>query len=282
MAKNNPIVTAIGALVVGIALFWAYAVPPILDWWAQYGDTVILIISLIAITGSVIGIVILVLNKINKRKAEVNRKQEEEAEAEAAFKRAAEERAAEERAAAAEKAREDEYKKKGYVSYTNRFGKKEWDTQEKIVEIQKNDEEQRIKESFPYRVKEEINAFIPEKKFKHEDRYRDSLSGWLQRTFSQTVTEKQTRSSRPDIIIDNIGIEIKGPTTQEQLNTIPNKIMKYTDHYDVLIIVLFDLVVPIHKHGYIDWKNGIDKLKDLPTIGDIEIIEKNEFRNEKD
>ncbi len=94
------------------------------------------------------------------------------------------------------------------------------------------------------------------------------------------MTERKTRSSRPDIIIDNVAIEIKGPTDMDDLRSIPDKIMRYTSHYDVLIIVLYDLRVNTNKHGYLEWEEGIEKLKDLPGIGDISIIHRDEFSNE--
>ena len=77
------------------------------------------------------------------------------------------------------------------------------------------------------------------KQFNDEWSYARELSGWLKREFSDVAIEVQKGSSRPDIVIGDIAIEVKGPTDDQALNTVSTKILKYTRYYRYMIIVLF-------------------------------------------
>ena len=68
---------------------------------------------------------------------------------------------------------------------------------------------------------------------------RAELSGCLKHEFKISEIELQTGTSRPDIVIGDIAIEVKGPTTNEALNTLATKIFKYSHYYKHMIIVLF-------------------------------------------
>jgi len=63
------------------------------------------------------------------------------------------------------------------------------------------------------RVVKEIEKFTPAReKLGHEYNYQLNLHGWLKRKFPSAVIERQKGASRPDIVIDDIAIETKGPT----------------------------------------------------------------------
>ncbi|MDG6219260.1 MAG: hypothetical protein QCI00_07450, partial [Candidatus Thermoplasmatota archaeon] len=80
--------------------------------------------------------------------------------------------------------------------------------------------------------------------------------------------EKQIGSSRPDIIIDKIAIEIKGPTLRRDLDSIANKCLRYNQHFEgPLIVVLFDIIVS--DSYYQEWETGIKK-----TFPNVIIIKK--------
>jgi len=86
-----------------------------------------------------------------------------------------------------------------------------------------------------------IKSFKPSKKWRMERQYQDELYAWLKNEYPNTIEyEKQTGSSRPDLVIDDIAIEIKGPTGNSELNTLTTKFLKYSNHYPHFIIVLFD------------------------------------------
>jgi hypothetical protein len=90
-------------------------------------------------------------------------------------------------------------------------------------------------------VENAIRSFIPRKKWRYEREYQDELYNWLKRDFPFIVEyELQTGSSRPDLVIEDIAIEIKGPTGNAELNTLTTKFLKYSNHYPHFIIVLFD------------------------------------------
>jgi hypothetical protein len=118
-------------------------------------------------------------------------------------------------------------------------------------------------------VIQEIKSFTPHKeKLGLEYNYQLELYGWLHRRYSQTLFEHQRGSSRPDIVIDNIAIEIKGPTRSPDLQTIAGKCVRYGEHFEKIIVVLFQIEVSYKM--WKDWKNGMHKQFSQTT----EIIEK--------
>ena len=67
--------------------------------------------------------------------------------------------------------------------------------------------------------------------------------------------EVQRGSSRPDIVVGDIAIEIKGPTDNQGLITIADKINRYSQHFEHIIVVLFE--VQIFERFYNEWYEGI-------------------------
>jgi hypothetical protein len=68
--------------------------------------------------------------------------------------------------------------------------------------------------------------------------------------------EHQKDSSRPDIVIGDVAIEIKGPNNENGLRSIADKCLRYPLYFEKgLIIVLFDVKVTSR---YIDdWRLGL-------------------------
>jgi hypothetical protein len=94
-------------------------------------------------------------------------------------------------------------------------------------------------QSLQVNVENAIRTFQPRKRYQYEIDYQNELYNWLGRYFPVQY-EVQTGSSRPDLIIKNIAIEIKGPTGNRELDTLTTKFLKYSNHYPYFIIVLFD------------------------------------------
>jgi hypothetical protein len=94
-----------------------------------------------------------------------------------------------------------------------------------------------------HRVLEEINAYQPPRRFSSEREYQMGLHGALQKTFRANI-EVSGRRGRPDIEIESIAIEIKGPTGPSQINELPQKANDYLQDHEHLILVLYDLQVP--------------------------------------
>ncbi|MGC8621982.1 MAG: hypothetical protein ACP5U0_08725 [Caldisphaera sp.] len=115
-----------------------------------------------------------------------------------------------------------------------------------------------------------IKQFSPSKRWTYEEGYQAELQGYLKREFTNSAVEVQTGASRPDIVIDNIAIEIKGPTDNSALLTLGSKCIKYLQHYKKLIIVLFD---PIYSEA--EYNETIEGIK--RTFKDVEVIVKNNY-----
>jgi hypothetical protein len=71
-----------------------------------------------------------------------------------------------------------------------------------------------------------------------------TLHGWLNREFPDAVIEKQKGASRPDIVIGDIAIEVKGPTDIRSLKDLSDKCIRYSLYYNSLIFVLFEPSFP--------------------------------------
>lgn len=135
---------------------------------------------------------------------------------------------------------EEDQKAKGIVKFIDRLGNEKWGTQKEMEKWKKEDKEAEIKESLFYRVVESIEKFKPSRNYGNEFGYHTELQGWLKAHFPSAAVEIQTGASRPDIVIDNVAIEIKGPTDNRALDTLTTKCLKYTHYYPHLAIVLFE------------------------------------------
>jgi hypothetical protein len=70
--------------------------------------------------------------------------------------------------------------------------------------------------------------------------------------------ECQIGSARPDIVIEDIAIEIKGPTTEEGLRSIADKCLRYHHHFKKMIVVLFDIQTKTSRF-FNEWEEGLKK-----------------------
>lgn len=78
------------------------------------------------------------------------------------------------------------------------------------------------------------------KRQKKELPYSMGLFGYIQGFFPDAKYEAQREIARPDIVIGNIAIEVKAPTTNGSLNTLPAKRLTYLPHFNRVIFVLFE------------------------------------------
>ncbi len=128
-------------------------------------------------------------------------------------------------------------------------------------------EEERIANipNFLLELENKIKQFKPIRQYKEEKLYQTELVGFLKNNYSNLKIEETIDYSRPDIIIDDIAIEIKWPTNMTSLKTIPDKINSYLPKWNYLFIVLFN--IQISKEIYDKKKqeiieNTIDDKKD--------------------
>ena len=111
--------------------------------------------------------------------------------------------------------------------------------------VQKLISEQRRKDnesSLLNSVVEAIQEFKPSRRYHNEFPYQAELQGWLKSRFPGSKIEIQTGASRPDIVIENIAIEVKGPTDNRALETLTSKCLKYSGYYDTIVMALFEPV----------------------------------------
>jgi len=107
------------------------------------------------------------------------------------------------------------------------------------------------------KILEKIDLFKPLLPYyPNELPYQVDLARYLMQYFPNAHVEEQRSSARPDIIIDSIAIEIKGPTSERELDTIANKCLRYPLYFEKgLIIVLFD--VKVTSRYLDDWQMGL-------------------------
>lgn len=91
-------------------------------------------------------------------------------------------------------------------------------------------------------IRDWIFSFNPKKDYDLEAPYHDELFNWLKYKDPQAIRNPRRGSTMPDIAIGKVAIEVKGPTENRDLDTIPTKSWRYLDeagHYSFLFIVLF-------------------------------------------
>jgi hypothetical protein len=104
---------------------------------------------------------------------------------------------------------------------------------------------------------EAIGRFRPSRAYRDESFYQVELAGFLKHQFPDTAIEVQAGSARPDIVIGDTAIEIKGPTTYRDLATIFDKCVRYTRGWNHLIVALF--MVEVSEGQYAEWERSLKK-----------------------
>jgi len=128
-------------------------------------------------------------------------------------------------------------------------------------------EKAREKEKLINQVVGKIEDFKQSRNYPDEVLYQIELVGWLKSEFPNADIEQQRGSSRPDIIVGDVAIEVKGPTRTIDLTTIADKCMRYCQHFEELIIVLFE--VDVYDRRYEEWEKGMKN-----TFSNVKIIRK--------
>lgn len=103
-----------------------------------------------------------------------------------------------------------------------------------------------------------IREFVPMRQYDKELYYQDTLATFLQARFPDAKIEVPRGSTRTDIAVNGIAIEVKGPTNDRDLKSIADKCLRYEQYFpNGLICVLFS--VNVTRHRYEDWLKGMKK-----------------------
>jgi len=130
--------------------------------------------------------------------------------------------------------------------------KGDWETKELKEKIKKNGS------NFLLELAIAIREYKPFQRYDKELYYRDTLANWLKPKFPDTKIEVPRGSTRPDIVVKGIAIEVKGPTSYRDLESIADKSLRYSQYFpNGLICVLFS--VNVSKSRYEDWLKGMKK-----------------------
>lgn len=152
--------------------------------------------------------------------------------------------------------------KQGLIKFVDRFGNERWGAPEDVKKWTQEDAAASEKEKLINQIISEIGDFQPAKKYQNEFPYQVELVGYLKAKFPHAGIERQKGSSRPDIVVGDVAIEVKGPTRTKDLQTIADKCLRYYQHFGELIIVLFE--VDVYEPRYNEWKKGIENI--FPSI----------------
>lgn len=98
---------------------------------------------------------------------------------------------------------------------------------------------------------------MPLRRYDKEIYYQDTLASFLRSKFPSTKIEDSRGSTRPDIVVKGIAIEIKGPTYYKDLQTVADKCLRYTQNFpNGMICVLFN--VNVNENRYREWLKGVN------------------------
>lgn len=130
--------------------------------------------------------------------------------------------------------------------------KAEWKVKEIIEKIDKNGR------GILLELEKTIRKFVPMRQYDKEIYYQDSLASFLKSKFPDTKIEVSRGSTRPDIVVRGIAIEIKGPTHAKDLISIADKCLRYKQYFpNGMLCVLFS--VNVSHRRYEDWLKGMNK-----------------------
>ncbi|GEM_PF-4482040 len=236
---------SLGVAILGIAALWGAL--SLLRWaWTGAPGWVVLG-ALVAAGGTY------AMRERRRKRAREAAEQAARQEAEARQKREAAEAGAR-RAEEARQARarfEEEQRRRGLVPHAGRDGATRWVAPAEAESLARRaaaSEEEAM-------VRACLDAFSPSMRHDHELPYHMELLGYLRARLPAALPEVQVGSSRPDIVVGRIAIEVKGPTDVAALQTVADKCVRYAQHFDVVIVVLFD--VTVGERMYAEWERGI-------------------------
>ena len=266
---------AIGFLCAVIAVVYAvievFFGDGIRQWWDQYGENVLWGLLLVAIIIVIVLIIWRMRDRIGryfdeKREEKIR---EESLERQRKFDEDKKRKEEEEIAKGNKLWRDPDSKEERWVSPDEYDGlekelyerlavrKQEYERREQEERQHREEKIQRQKEFEAQKVIKiirTIEEFDPRKRYELEKDYQETLFTILNRAFPQCIFEKQKSFKNPDYEIEQICIELKGPTDKHQLDTVSEKVPRYLKEWDHMIVVLYDITTS--QTTYENWKDG--------------------------
>lgn len=147
------------------------------------------------------------------------------------------------------------------LAYAKKHGVQVADIERRIAEEHDNEVRERFDQLSPLRglvgeIADVISTFKPQRRYGQEFPYQIELAGFLQGRFPNARIEERRGSTRPDIVVGGVAIEVKGPTHERDLVTIADKALRYRQHFPGgLVVVLFS--VDVHEGRYSEWEVGL-------------------------
>lgn len=150
---------------------------------------------------------------------------------------------------------EAEQRAKGLRSFRLPNGVVKWGLPEEVEAWHAEQAEAAARQRFENRLVASLERYEPSIGHDSELPYHMELLGWLRAEFPAAKPEVQRGASRPDIVVGNYAIEVKGPTGVDALRSVADKCMRYGQHFDRVIVVLFD--VRTSDNFYAEWRNAL-------------------------
>jgi hypothetical protein len=132
---------------------------------------------------------------------------------------------------------------KGLVPFIDGFNQEHWGTAEEVARWQEElhkTELRDYRDSDAFRVERAIEEFQASARYDDPFPYQTELQGWLKSRFPSSVSEGEAHLTKPAIVIDDIAIEVTGPTDDLALENLATKCLKYSHDWKNVIIVLFE------------------------------------------
>jgi hypothetical protein len=159
---------------------------------------------------------------------------------------------------------------KGFERFKDRLNNVRWGTAEEVKSWEVENQMQLELNRICNEIVTHISAMPLTQVYKDENSYEKEMNGWLKSKYpqslvQQSIIENGTVRGRVDIAIDDIAIEIKGPTDKGQLDTLSEKCIKYAPPYKRIIFVLCE-----PKYHEADFNRITGALKNL--YGDLVVF----------
>ena len=116
------------------------------------------------------------------------------------------------------------------------------------------------------KIVSDIKCFEASYRWPNESGYHAELHRYFLDKDYASIVEYQTGSSRPDIVIGDTAIEVKGCTTDNDIDSLPGKCVKYSNYYTDIVFVLFEPVWTRNQHAYETFRGMLSNFDNVSIL----------------